>query len=77
MDAPVIYRGRRSEDGAAGVARKIARSTGKAAWIAGTTFLLLVVPLIIAMDRERQLGELEMQQADLLGSSLSTTNARR
>jgi hypothetical protein len=27
---------------------------GKAGWIAGTTFLILVVPLIIEMDREQQ-----------------------
>ena len=29
---------------------------GKAGWIAGTTFLILVVPLIIEMDREQQVG---------------------
>lgn len=27
---------------------------GKAGWIAGTTFLILIVPLIIEMDREQQ-----------------------
>ncbi|GJT61899.1 mitochondrial import receptor subunit TOM9-2-like protein [Tanacetum coccineum] len=47
---------------------KLAKSTGKAAWIAGTTFLILVVPLIIKMDREAQLVELEAQQASLLGA---------
>ncbi|CAA6666480.1 unnamed protein product [Spirodela intermedia] len=50
----VVYRGR--------------RHTGKAAWIAGTTFIVLVVPLIIEMDREQQLNELELQQASLLGT---------
>lgn len=29
---------------------------GKAGWIAGTSFLILVVPLIIEMDREQQVG---------------------
>ncbi|KAJ1255136.1 hypothetical protein BS78_K283800 [Paspalum vaginatum] len=53
---------------AAAVARKLLRSTGKAAWIAGTTFLVLVVPLIIEMDREQQLNDLEMQQQTLLGA---------
>jgi import receptor subunit TOM22 len=47
---------------AAAVAKKLLRSTGKAAWIAGTT-----VPLIIEMDREQQLNDLELQQQTLLG----------
>jgi len=29
-------------------------STGKAAWIAGASFLVLVVPLIVQMDRNAQ-----------------------
>jgi import receptor subunit TOM22 len=60
------------------VAKKLLRSTGKAAWIAGTSFLILVVPLIIAMDREQQINELESQQANILGTpsahSLPLTN---
>ncbi|MQM00047.1 hypothetical protein Taro_032772 [Colocasia esculenta] len=64
----VVYRGKKAALDAAGVAHKLLRSTGKAAWIAGTTLLVLVVPLIIEMDREQQLNELEMQQASLLGS---------
>lgn len=53
---------------AAAKAKKLLRSTGKAAWIAGTTFLVLVVPLIIEMDREQQLNDLELQQHALLGA---------
>ncbi|KAJ7565083.1 hypothetical protein O6H91_02G047100 [Diphasiastrum complanatum] len=49
--------------------KKVLWSTGKAAWIAGTTFLVLVVPLIIEMDREQQLADLESQQAALLGAT--------
>eukprot|EP00252_Welwitschia_mirabilis_P023092 TRINITY_DN6440_c0_g1_i1.p1 TRINITY_DN6440_c0_g1~~TRINITY_DN6440_c0_g1_i1.p1 ORF type:complete len:114 (+),score=11.55 TRINITY_DN6440_c0_g1_i1:115-456(+) len=54
------------------VCGKILRSTGKAAWITGTTFLVLVVPLIIEMDREQQLSDLEAQQSVLLGASPSS-----
>ncbi|VAI75038.1 unnamed protein product [Triticum turgidum subsp. durum] len=53
---------------AAAVAGKLLQSTGKAAWIAGTTFLVLVVPLIIEMDREQQMVDLDLQQQALLGS---------
>ncbi|KAG8087586.1 hypothetical protein GUJ93_ZPchr0010g7876 [Zizania palustris] len=53
---------------AAAMAKKLLRSTGKAAWIASTTFLVLVVPLIIEMDREQQLTDLEVQQHALLGA---------
>ncbi|KAF0930595.1 hypothetical protein E2562_033759 [Oryza meyeriana var. granulata] len=49
---------------AATMGKKLLRSTGKAAWIAGTTFL---VPLIIEMDREQQLNHIELQQQALLG----------
>ena len=45
---------------------KLSRHTGKAAWIAGTSFLILVVPLIIEMDREQQLLEFENQQIGAL-----------
>ena len=49
------------------VSQKLLWSTGKAAWVAGTTFLILCVPLIIEMDREQQLMDLETQQGLLTG----------
>ena len=64
----LVSRGRQAAGDAAFVTKKLLRSTGKAAWIAGTTFLVLVVPLIIEMDREQQLNELELQSATLLGA---------
>ncbi|XP_038977313.1 mitochondrial import receptor subunit TOM9-2-like [Phoenix dactylifera] len=64
----IVSRGKRTASEAATVAKKLLWSTGRAAWIAGTTFLVLVVPLIIEMDREQQMNELEMQQASLLGA---------
>ncbi|CAL9131314.1 unnamed protein product [Musa acuminata var. zebrina] len=64
----IVARGKAAATETGTVAKKLLRSTGKAAWIAGTTFLVLVVPLIIEMDREQQLNELEMQQSTLLGT---------
>ncbi|KAF7804605.1 mitochondrial import receptor subunit TOM9-2 [Senna tora] len=64
----LVSRGKQAAGDAAFVTKKLLKSTGKAAWIAGTTFLILVVPLIIEMDREQQLNELELQQASLLGT---------
>ncbi|KAK7345728.1 hypothetical protein VNO77_16338 [Canavalia gladiata] len=66
--SPIVSRGKQAAGDAAFVAKKLLRSTGKAAWIAGTTFLVLVVPLIIEMDREQQLNDLELQQASILGT---------
>ncbi|XP_022959104.1 mitochondrial import receptor subunit TOM9-2-like [Cucurbita moschata] len=67
-DSQIVRRAKSTASDAAFVTQKLLRSTGKAAWIAGTTFLILVVPLIIEMDREQQFNELEMQQASLLGT---------
>ncbi|KAG4192356.1 hypothetical protein ERO13_A07G151800v2 [Gossypium hirsutum] len=64
----IVSRGKQAACDAAFVSKKLLRSTGKAAWIAGTTFLILFVPLIIEMDREQQFNELELQQASLLGA---------
>ncbi|KAK6929703.1 Mitochondrial import receptor subunit Tom22 [Dillenia turbinata] len=64
----IISQGKRIASDTAYVTKKLLRSTGKAAWIAGTTFVILVVPLIIEMDREQQFNEMELQQASLLGA---------
>lgn len=65
----IMFHGKRAASDAAYVTKKLLRSTGKAAWIAGTTFVILVVPLIIEMDREQQLNDLDLQQATLLGTT--------
>jgi len=52
--------------------RKLAVHTGKAAWTFGTSFLVLVVPLIVQLHREEQLIELEKEQLGVLDSQTST-----
>ncbi|KAF4370913.1 hypothetical protein CsatB_025585 [Cannabis sativa] len=64
----IVQQTKRTVSEAGFVSKKLLQSTGRAAWIAGTTFLILVVPLIIEMDREQQFADLEMQQASILGS---------
>lgn len=68
-ESPILNQTKRAAYDAATVSKKLMHSTGRAAWIAGTTFLILVVPLIIEMDREQQLNDLELQQASLLGTT--------
>lgn len=41
-------------------------STSKAAWIASTSFLILIVPLVISMEREQVVVESENQQMNVL-----------
>ncbi|KAG5252307.1 mitochondrial import receptor [Salix suchowensis] len=67
-NSPIVSKGKQAACDAVFVAKKLLKSTGKAAWIAGTSFLILAVPLIIEMDREQQLNELELQQQSLLGA---------
>lgn len=43
-------------------AKKFLHGSGRAAWVMGTTALLLVVPLIFEIDREQQVAEMEAMQ---------------
>lgn len=65
---PIVATGKKVACDTAYVTKKLLKSTGKAAWITATTFLILGLPLIIAMDREQQLNELDLQQQSLLGA---------
>lgn len=47
-------------------AKRLLLSTGKAAWVLGTTFLIVVLPVIVELDREQQALELENQQLGVL-----------
>ncbi|KAI3459552.1 hypothetical protein Pfo_016215 [Paulownia fortunei] len=68
-DYSIVRKGKSAACDAAYVAKRLMKSTGKAAWIAATTFIVLGIPLIIEMDREAQLNEAELQQASLLGGA--------
>ncbi|KAK4600292.1 hypothetical protein RGQ29_010098 [Quercus rubra] len=65
----IVIHANRVASKAAIVSKKLLRSTGKAAWIAGTTFLILAVPLIIEIDRDQQLAEIELQNASLFSTA--------
>jgi len=54
---------------------RLLQSTGHAAWVTGTSLLVLVVPLIIEMDREAQLVEMENQQLGVLSGSPAGASA--
>ena len=54
-----------AEDATRALGRLVAH-TGKAAWTFGTSFLVLVVPLIVQLHREEQLIELEKEQLGVL-----------
>nr|CAB3489580.1 unnamed protein product [Digitaria exilis] len=52
------------------VVQKLLRSVGKAAWIAGTTFIVLGIPLLFALEKEAayiQMENLEYEMEALLG----------
>ena len=46
--------------------KRLSLSFGKALWLASTTVLVLVLPLVIEMDREQQLVDLEKEQMGVL-----------
>lgn len=71
----IVIKGKQAASDATYVGKKLAKSTGKAAWIVATTFLVLGLPLIIVMDREQQLNEIDLQQASLLGAPPSAAIA--
>jgi import receptor subunit TOM22 len=51
------------------VGKKLAWHTGKSAWIFTTSFLILVVPLIIQLHREESMIAMEQEQLGVLSSS--------
>ena len=57
------------------VAKELSWHTGKAAWTFGTSFLLLVVPLIIQLHREEQMMALEQEQLSVLNSGGGATSS--
>lgn len=56
------------------VARRLTKSVGKAAWLASTTLIVLLLPLVIEMDREQQLLEMEKDQMSVLTSPAKATS---
>lgn len=57
------------------VGKKLVWHTGKAAWIFGTSFLLLVAPLIIQLHREEQMIAMEQEQLSVLNSAAAAPAA--
>ncbi|TVU01306.1 hypothetical protein EJB05_53240, partial [Eragrostis curvula] len=59
---------------AAETAWRLAQSTGKAAWITGTTFLVLGLPLIYAMEQEMSVDDMIQNHQDEMRTILGTTS---
>ncbi|KAI8474635.1 MAG: hypothetical protein J3K34DRAFT_406880 [Monoraphidium minutum] len=47
-------------------AKRLSLSFGRALWLASTTVLVLVLPLVIEMDREQQMVDMEKDQMGVL-----------
>ncbi|KAL2898311.1 Mitochondrial import receptor subunit TOM9-2 [Bienertia sinuspersici] len=75
-ESSVYRKGKQTANDASFVTKKLLKSTGKAAWIVGTTFLVLALPLIIELERDGQLDALELQQASLLGTPPTTASSK-
>lgn len=56
------------------VARRLSKSVGKAAWLASTTLIVLMLPLVIEMDREQQIIDMEKEQMSVLTSPSKATS---
>ncbi|XP_073277103.1 mitochondrial import receptor subunit TOM9-2-like [Primulina huaijiensis] len=67
-NSSVAKKGKAAASNVSYVTKRLLKSTGKAAWIVATTFIVLGLPLIIEMEREAQFNELELQQSSLLGA---------
>ena len=65
----IVIHAKRATSKAIVVSKKLFHSTGKAVWIAGTTFLILAMPLIIEMDCNQQLTDIELQNASLFSTT--------
>ena len=48
------------------VAYRLWKSTGNAFWISATTFLVVVMPLIVEMDKDQSMSDFENQQLGAL-----------
>ncbi|CAI9118041.1 OLC1v1019546C1 [Oldenlandia corymbosa var. corymbosa] len=66
-ESTLVGKGQKVACDLAYVGKKLLRSTGKAAWISVTTFVVIGLPLMFAMEREQQFREMDLQQEALLG----------
>ncbi|KAI9078768.1 hypothetical protein K1719_039226 [Acacia pycnantha] len=68
LKSSIVQRGKQVASDTAFIAQKLIRSVGKAAWIAGTSIIVLYVPLIMVTNREQQINDMESQLATLHGT---------
>uniref|UniRef100_A0A5K0WLL1 Mitochondrial import receptor subunit TOM22 homolog n=1 Tax=Nymphaea colorata TaxID=210225 RepID=A0A5K0WLL1_9MAGN len=62
----IFQKGKKAASATAVCSLKLLCNIGKVAWIANTTFLMIIIPLIIEMDGDQQMNDLELQQSSLL-----------